>query len=266
MNDYQRLRRIIFQYNKKRYTALPFCWNKIATIKYLSDKIPGLKTSFLTEIKSFHDVDSKLRRFVLKNALGHSAHNVLVLDKVRDGLYYDKIRNKKYTTLNLINIVSKFKYPFIEKQLGTKFLPFDIKVHIFFGKICFFYIYKKGYSGRYEKSRYDSQLNYINYNQMFYPNAFKDHAHFKENKDLIKSVNNVALQEILSVSLKIFNKLGNLFYCSVDWLYDPETNEYSFCELTPTPYMLSKPIKSNFIQNHIGKCYPCTSYHKNNLK
>jgi hypothetical protein len=255
MSDYQRLHRIVFIHNKNRYTALPFCWNKIQTIKYLTKEIPGLNTCFIKEIKSFQDVSVNLKRFVLKNAFGHSAREVLVLDKVKDGLYIDKIRKKHYSTANLINIVSKFKYPFIEKQLGTKFLPYDIKVHIFFGNICFFYIYKKGNNGSYEKSRYDKKLNYINYNQMFYPGMFKNHAHFRENRNLIKSVDTVALREILLSSVKVFNKLTNLFYCSIDWLYNPVTHKYSFCELTPTPYVLSKPIKPKFIQDYVGKCY-----------
>ena len=86
---------------------------------------------------------------------------------------------------------------------------------------------------------------------MFYPNMFKDHLHFKEKRTLIDSVDKTVLSEILDYSLKIFNNLNGLYYCSIDWLYDPDSKEYSFGELTPTPYVLSKPIKNKFIKDYI---------------
>ena len=41
-----------------------------------------------------------------------------------------------------------------------------------------------------------------------------------------------------------------LLYCSIDWLYDNVSGRYSFCELTSTPFSLSKPIKEKFISDY----------------
>jgi hypothetical protein len=261
MDNYQKLHKLIFDYNKKRYSLFPFCWEKIKTIKYLLEKIPDLKTSFLTEVKSFSEVDSNLTRLVFKDTHGHSGNSVYVLDKIKDGIYKDNIRNIIVDVNYLNRVSSKFKQPFIEKCIGFTSLPYDIKVHIFFGRICFFYIYGKKSKNGYEKSRYDNKCNYINYNLMFYPNIFKEHLHFKERRTLIDDVNKTVLKEILEYSLKIFNNLNGLYYCSIDWLYDPVSNEYAFGELTPTPYVLSKPVKNKFIKDYINKCHPCLHDH-----
>ncbi len=88
---------------------------------------------------------------------------------------------------------------------------------------------------------------------MFFPDTRKGYDHFKENKHIIKSVTLEALHEILLYSVKIFEQLDNLVYCSIDWLYDPLSKEYTFCELTPTPFVLfSTPIKTSFIQTYIS--------------
>lgn len=249
MSKYQLFKDLIFSYNRKKYSQLPYAWNKVSTIKYLLEKIPELKTSFLKEIKTTDDIGS-LTEFALKSTFGHSAREVFVLKKI-DGLYYDFIRKKKYSVLQLSKLILLLKKPFIEKRMGTRFVPYDIKVHIFFGKICFFYIYNKGYNNKHSKARYDKNLKYIPYNKMFFPGSFKGYTHFKENNNIIRSVNSDSLKQILSYSVKIFEQLNNLVYCSIDWLYDPLSGEYSFCELTPTPFVLSKPIKTTFIQNYI---------------
>lgn len=250
MSNYQLLNSLIFSYNKKRYSQLKYAWNKILTIEYLKEKIPELKISFLKEIKSINDIIS-LTEFALKSTFGHSAKDVFILKKNSDGLYYDIVRKKKYSIIDIIKIISNLKHPFIEKRLGTSYIPYDIKVHIFFGRICFFYIYNKGIDNQYSKARYDKNLEYIPYNKMFFPGVFKGNKHFKENMNIIKNINIEILNKILIYSTKIFEQLNNLVYCSIDWLYDPVSNDYSFCELTPTPYVLSKPIKSIFIKKYI---------------
>ena len=251
MSRYQILNNLIFSCNRKRYSRLPYAWNKVATIKHLLEKIPELKTSFLKEVKNIHDI-GPLTEFALKSTFGHSAREVFILKRVSDGSYYDIVRKKKYSVTHIMKLILKLKQPFIEKRLGTKFVPYDIKVHIFFGRLCFFYIYNKGYNNQYSKARYDKNLRYIQYNKMFFQGAFKDYSHFKENGNIIKSVNLESLKQILFYSVKIFEQLDNLVYCSVDWLYDPLSGEYAFCELTPTPFVLSKPIKTAFIQTYIS--------------
>jgi hypothetical protein len=260
MNNYKQLNYLIYTDNRKRYTSLPYAWNKIRTIKYLLTKIPELPTSFIKEIKSFDEIKG-LNVFVLKNSVGHSSRNVFVLDKIKNDVYIEKLRNKLFTSKHLSDIISKFDSPFLEKQVGCKISPYDIKVHVFFGKICFFYIYKKSHHSGFEKSRYDGDLNYISYNQMFNSDSFKNYSHIKENKNLINIINVNALQNIFNYSLKIFNNLDKLLYCSIDWLYDPVTGEYAFCELTPTPFLLSKPIKEKFIVDYIYKNHQCYSDH-----
>ena len=260
MSIYKRLNKLIYIDNRKRYSALSFAWHKMRTIKYLLTKIPDLPTSFIKEIKFFNEIKD-LNMFVLKNSIGHSSRNVYVLNKVQNDVYIEKIRNKLFTSKNLYNIISKFDSPFLEKQIGCKISPYDIKVHIFFGKICFFYVYKKSHQNGFEKSRYDSNLNYINYNQMFHPKSFKNYSHIKENKNIINNINSDVLQNIFNYSLKIFNNLDNLSYCSIDWLYDPMNGEYAFCELTPTPFSLSKSIKDKFIVDYIYKNHPFYSNH-----
>jgi len=254
MTNYQLLYKVIFVYNRKRYSTLSYAWNKLLTIRHLKNKIPDLKTSFIKEIKSIQDIDLSLKRFVLKSSFGHSAINVLLLEKIKDGLYIDKIKKKKYNLILLIKVISKFKQPFIEKVIGNGIIPYDIKVHIFCGRISFFYIYNKGGNMYYEKARYDSNMNYISFYKMFYPNSFRENQKFKESKNIINTVDTNSLKNILDYSITIFNNLENLIYCSIDWLYDPITCEYSFCELTPTPYSLSKPLKPSFIKKHISIC------------
>ena len=39
----------------------------------------------------------------------------------------------------------------------------------------------------FEKARYDSNLKYINYYQMFNNNSFENYSHIKENKNLINN-------------------------------------------------------------------------------
>ena len=106
--------------------------------------------------------------------------------------------------------------------------------------------YNKGYNNQYSKARYDKNLKYIPYNKMFFPGAFKGYGHFKENNNIINSIKQECLKKILTYSVKIFEKLNNLVYCSIDWLYDPLSGDYAFCELTPTPFVLSKPVKTMF--------------------
>ena len=238
---YKHLNFLIYKENRKRYSKLAYSWNKLKTIKFLLEKIPELQTSFIKEVKTINDID--VPTFVLKNSIGHSARAVYVFDKTGDK-YKERIRNKIYTLKNISDIIYNSTNPFIEKPIGKK-IPYDIKVHIFFGKICFFYIYKKGNFS--EKARYDSDCNYIPYETMFY----NLQAYPKENKYIINNVDKEKLQNILKYSLEIFNNLDNLLYCSIDWLYD---GDYSFCELTPTPFSLSKPIKSTFIQYIYKKC------------
>jgi hypothetical protein len=241
--NYIKLNEMIYKENRKLYIELPFASNKWKTIKYLVQKIPDLPTSIIREVKSINNIKD-LNNFVLKNSIGHSAKNVYILHKIKPNTYYEKIRNKLFNTLQLSDIIKKSKNPFIEKQIG-KSLPYDIKVHIFFGKISFFYIYKKS-NGK-EKARYDSELKYINYEDMFYHDSFKNPS-MKENKNLINNIKNI--QSIFNYSLQIFNHLEPLVYCSIDWLYDNVSGNYSFCELTSTPFSLSKPIKEKFISDY----------------
>ena len=214
-NHYEILSNLIFVHNRKLYSKLNFAWDKTLTIQYLLFKIPDLKTSYISELKTNEDIVvlnlGKIKQFVLKNSFGHSARSVLVFKKVKNkkDLYFETIRNKYYTVKEIILIIKNFNRPFIERVMGTGSLPYDIKVHIFFGKICFFYIYKKGNKNECEKSRYDGNLNYIDYSKMFYPNSFKDHSHFKENKNLINTINMENLQKVLEYSLKIFEKAKN---------------------------------------------------------
>ena len=64
MNNYKQLNYLIYTDNRKRYTSLPYAWNKIRTIKYLLTKIPELPTSFIKEIKSFDEIKGL---YILKN-------------------------------------------------------------------------------------------------------------------------------------------------------------------------------------------------------
>ena len=135
----------------------------------------------------------------------------------------------------------------MERNLIETKLPLDIKVHIFFGRVCFFYVYYK--SNPKQKARYDKNQKYIPYNKLFLPQTF--HADFKENAKVINKLDKNKINKLLEDSLKVFNNLDKLVYCSIDWLYDPENHEYYFCELTPTPYVLSKYVKPSFIKEYI---------------
>ena len=243
--NYIKLNEMIYKENRKLYIELPFASNKWKTIQYLLQKIPDLPTSIIGEVKSINNIKD-LNIFVLKNSVGHSAKNVYILRKIKPNIYHEKIRNKFFNTSHLSDIIKKSRNPFIENQIG-KSLPYDIKVHIFFGKISFFYIYKK--SNGQEKARYTSDLNYINYEDMFYSDSFKN-SHMKENKNVINNIKKDIIHKIFDYSLKIFSYLDPLLYCSIDWLYDNVSGRYSFCELTSTPFSLSKPIKEKFISDY----------------
>lgn len=250
MSKYRLLNYLIFYCNKKRYCKLKYSWNKVETIKFLSNKIPDLKISFIKEVDKIEDI-LNYNEIALKSSYGHSSRNIYILKNINNTNYYDIVRKRVYSFAYLKNILSKLKRPYLEKKIGDRYVPYDIKVHIFFGRICFFYIYNKGYKKSYSKARYDKNLKYISYSKMFYPNSF-GLTKFIENKNIINTVNHNILNKIFEDSIKIFNNLDNLVYCSIDWLYHPETQEYSFCELTPTPYVLSKPIKDNFIKKYIN--------------
>jgi len=245
MSAYHHLYSLIYVVNRARYEKLPYCWNKYKTIMHLKEKIPELKTSFIKEIKSHVDIDTD--NFVLKNSFGHSSRNVYVFYKLSNNSYYELLRNKVFHIQSVQKIIKYFKNPFIENNFMVNKLPMDIKVHVFFGKVKFFYIYFKNKSK--QKSRYDNKLNYIPYSEMFFPNSFK--TDFKENKNLINKTDKDVMNKLLEDSKEIFKNLNELVYCSIDWLYDYENHKYYFCELTPTPYVLSKYVKPAFIKKHI---------------
>jgi hypothetical protein len=245
MSAYNSLYSLIYVVNRARYEKLSYCWDKQKTIKHLTEKIPELKTSFIKEVKLPTDIE--LDNFVLKNSHGHSSRNVYVFYKIADNIYYELLRKKTFHLQYIQRLVKMFKNPFIENNFMVSKLPIDIKVHVFFGKVKFFYMYfkdKKKY-----KSRYDSKLDYIPYPTMFLPNSFN--TDFQENKNLIEKTKSDVLNKLLEDSVEIFKNLDNLVYCSIDWLYDYENHNYYFCELTPTPYVLSKYVKQEFIKKYI---------------
>ena len=249
-SDYQKLKWMIYDYNKKKYSKLKFSWNKSLTVQYLKSKIPELKTSFIKDIKTINDINKNLDTFVLKGAFGDSADNVYVFIKIDEYQFLENNRKKIVSKNNIANIIRRTKKPFIESNRGFINLPYDIKVHIFFGKICFFYIYEKNMK---QKARYDYDRNFINFNKIYKIDYFGEK--FKENSKIINDVEKEAIDYIFEYSLKIFNNLQDLSYYSIDWLYDPISKTYSFCELSPTPYCLQRPIKSSFIQKYIKHSY-----------
>lgn len=247
MSEYNHLYNLIYKVNRARYEKLPYAWNKYKTIVYLKDKIPELNISLIKKVQTTYEI--YINNFTLKNSFGHSGRNIYVFRKDEtSGTYFELLRMKRYSRIQIEKIIRYFKDPFIEKNIMSNKLPIDIKVHIFFGKICFFYIYYK--SNRKEKARYDKNLNYISYNKLFLPNTFS--AGFRENSKVIDNINTDTLKKLLEDSVKVFNNLDNLVYCSVDWLYDYVNHEYYFCELTPTPYVLSKYVKPSFIKEYIA--------------
>ncbi len=248
MSAYNHLYNLIYKVNRVRYEKLPYAWNKYKTIIHLLDKIPELKTSLIKPVCSTLQIH--IDNFTLKNSFGHSGRNIYVLHKNDQyDYYYDLLRKKYFSKDNLEKIIRKFKDPFIERNIMKNQLPIDVKVHIFFGKICFFYVYNKS-NGKH-KARYDKNMKYINYNKIFFPNTF--HTPFKEDPYVIKKMNVEKLQNLLDDSVEVFKNLDNLVYCSIDWLYDFINHKYYFCELTPTPYVLSKYVKPSFIKEYISK-------------
>ena len=163
MDEYAKLNKLIYTYNKDLYKKLPYAWDKVETIKYLLKEIPELKTSY---VKDFN----KLTDFVIKDSFGHSSRNVYVFKKIGNDLYYEKLRKRNFNKISINRIISSCKKPFFEKNICINSLPYDIKVHVFFGKACFFYVYKKGTS--YQKARYDKNCNYIPYSMFFYQTSF----------------------------------------------------------------------------------------------
>ncbi len=254
-DDYQKLKWLIYDHNKKKYSKLKFSWNKSLILQHMKSKIPELKTSFIKNIQTINDIDNDLDTFVLKGSFGDSADNVYVFIKINEDQFLENNRKKIMNKKNIENIIKKTRKPFIESNRGFINLPYDIKVHIFFGKICFFYIYEKNIK---QKARYNSNRKFINYNKIYNRNYFGEK--FKENSKIINDVEKEALDYILEYSLKIFNNLKDLVYCSIDWLYDPISKTYSFCELTPTPFCLQRPVKSSFIKKYIT----CNKNNKSN--
>ena len=220
-NDYQKLHNIIYVYNKQKYSKLKFSWNKSLVLQHLISRIPELKTSYIKDIKSFDDIDKELDTFVLKGSYGDSAANVYVLIKIDNDKFLENTRQQIMSKNEIVNVIKKTRGLFIEKNRGNINLPYDIKVHIFFGKICFFYIYEKNIC---QKARYNSNRKFIDYYKMYNKNYFG--TIFKENDKLIFDVEKEALDYIFEYSLKIFENLDGLVYCAIDWLYDQITKEY----------------------------------------
>lgn len=245
--DYILLSYLIYNHNKSLYSKLNFSWSKNLVLKEMISKIPDLKTSYVKPLSKLEDIDENLNTFVVKGSFGDSADNVYVFMRKSKNIYYELNRKQLFMRGDIGRIIKKLRDPFLEKTRGTSKLPYDIKVHVFFGRICFFYIYDKN---KKLKARFDINKNYIDINKMFVVDYFWRKG-FREKRTLVNEIDQESLDYIFKKSIEIFDNLPKMFYSSIDWLYDPDAKSCSFCELSPTPFCLKFPIKSSFIRKYI---------------
>lgn len=242
-NYYKKI--FLYKINKSYYRNLHFAWNKFETIDYLNSNIKNFKHSIIKKINNFNDIPKELNKFVIKNNFGCSGKSVYVIEKINNNLYKDILHNKILPKNNIEKIIENNNNFFIERIISnnSKIIPYDCKIHILDNKILFSFLYDRN-NNNITKCIIDKNCNIINCNDFYYYIKNKKYNGIKENINIINNLDSNLYKNMIQMAYKIYNLL-NLRYCSIDFLF--YKNDYSFCELTPTPGSLNYNLNKKYV-------------------
>ena len=122
-NTFLNIQKNIFLYdlNKKEYAKRTFRYNKYKTIKFLEERIPNLKHSFIKIINSANDIPKNMSNIVIKSPLGTSGKNVMVLNKLDDATFKDILHNTILTKKDINKYLSEKKDFFFLRKIFVMF-------------------------------------------------------------------------------------------------------------------------------------------------
>lgn len=185
----------IFFYDKER--TYDYCINnQINTVK---------KIALLNSIDELEGVfDSLPENFVIKPSFLSSMIGVLVLEKQKDGLYYEGLTKRKYSKEEIIasqknhfeNSKRKDKHIVIEQKINDKYIygiPFDYKVYIFYDEIALISVLNRN-SNKLFVDWYDGNFDAIDDNRIInnQPYVFNSETKIKISCEDKKSIINFA--------------------------------------------------------------------------
>lgn len=191
--------------------------------------------------------------FVLKNTIGFSSKEVLILTKEKENLYYCFLTKKTYTLEDIKNFIEESKSKVIfEEYIGglEEVIPLDFKCYLLDGKVKSILVINRNVGRTVAKYFDPDSLQPIPFERIFEHSAYsfyedKSEAYSPSLRERILLVKNYAENQ----AVKYINCEG--IFLSLDFFITPDSNnQYKVWlgEITPKPGILEwNKLKPNAI-------------------